>query len=48
MFCRLVPIGNCYQIPVAVWPHDPLKLKAAEDPTSGLFEVIDRNQNEDA
>ena len=42
---ELVPIGNCYQLPVAMWPHDLLGLDPQK---SGLFEVIDRNQDEDA
>ncbi len=42
---ELVPIGNCYQLPVAMWPHDLLGQDAQK---IGLFEVIDRNQDEDA
>ena len=42
VFIRFVAIGSCYQIPIAIWPHDPL------DPSNGLLEVIDRNQDEDA
>jgi hypothetical protein len=41
---ELVPIGNCYQLPVAMWPHDLLGQDAQK---IGLFEVIDRNQDED-
>ena len=42
---ELVPIGNCYQLPVAMWPHD---LLGQDTHASGLLEVIDRNQDEDA
>jgi hypothetical protein len=42
---ELVPIGNCYQLPVAMWPHD---LLSRDDTKRGLLEVIDRNQDEDA
>lgn len=37
-------IEDCYQMPVAVWPHDPLG--ELEPPFSGYSEVIDRNQTE--
>jgi hypothetical protein len=40
-FYRYVLIGNCYQIPLAIWPHDPLG-----ESGSDLLEVIDRNQDE--
>ena len=43
---RLCPIGNCYQIPVAIWPHDPLGLLPADDPHRNYLEVMDRNQDE--
>ena len=43
---ELVPIGNCYQLPVAMWPHGLLGGQDAQK--IGLFEVIDRNQDEDA
>ena len=42
---ELVPIGNCYQLPVAMWPHD---LLGQDGQHIGLLEVIDRNQDEDA
>ena len=40
---RYVLIGNCYQIPLAIWPHDPLGTSGSD-----LLEVIDRNQDQDA
>ena len=46
---RFAAIGTCYQIPIAIWPHDPLHLAPATNPPPAiLFEVIDRNQDEDA
>jgi hypothetical protein len=39
---RYVLIGNCYEIPLAIWPHDPLG-----ESGSDLLEVIDRNQDQD-
>ena len=39
-------IGNCYQIPLAVWPHDPLDLLPLGNPAKDLLEVVDRNQDE--
>lgn len=41
---ELVAVGNCYQVPVAVWPHNPLGLPSNLE--HGLMEVIDRNQDE--
>ena len=40
-------LDNCYQEPVAVWPHDPLNKLAEDDVYKGYFNVIDRNQTED-
>ena len=45
---KFAEIGTCYQIPIAIWPHDPLHLKKKSDSTVDVFEVIDRNQDEDA
>jgi hypothetical protein len=39
-------IDDCYQCPVAVWPHDPLNKIAANDPAREWSEIIDRNQEE--
>ena len=39
---RYVLIGNCYKIPLVIWPHDPLG-----ESGSDLLEVIDRNQDQD-
>lgn len=40
---ELVPVWNCYQLPIAMWPHDLLGLDSAN---SDLLEVIDRNQDQ--
>jgi len=37
-------LEDCFQIPVAVWPHDPLGRKVGE--TAQWSEIIDRNQDE--
>ena len=34
---KLVPIGNCYQLPVAMWPHD---LLGQDTQKIGLLEII--------
>ena len=39
-------IQNCYQIPLAVWPHDLLHLLPEMDPAKDWLEVIDRNQEQ--
>jgi len=44
---RFVFLDNCYQQPVAVWPHDPLGQLPDEDPKKGYYDVVDRNQLED-
>ena len=47
---NLTLLSNCYQIPIAVWPHDLLQLQDQEDDAaaSSLLEIIDRNQQENA
>jgi hypothetical protein len=46
---NLTLLSNCYQIPIAVWPHDLLQLQDQEDDAaSSLLEIIDRNQQEEA
>ena len=43
---RFAFLDNCYQRPVAVWPHDPLDELSDGDPRKKWFDVIDKNQNE--
>ena len=43
---NLTLLSNCYQIPIAVWPHDLLQLQAKDAAASSLLEIIDRNQEE--
>jgi len=40
-------LRDCYQEPVALWPHDPLGRKRQTDPGRKLWDVIDRNQDWD-
>ena len=44
---RFAFLDQCYQRPVAIWPHDPLNTLPANDPSRDWFDVIDRNQTED-
>ena len=41
------PLDTCYQIPVALWPYDPLNKLPDNDPMRDCFDVIDRNQDQD-
>jgi hypothetical protein len=41
-------ITSCYQQPVALWPHDPLEELAEHDPARAFFDVIDRNEDQQA
>lgn len=43
---KFVFLDNCYQIPVALWPHDLLGELPAGDPRKGYYDVIDHNQLE--
>jgi hypothetical protein len=43
---KFIPLNECYQQPVALWPHDPLKEMDADDPKKTFFDVIDRNQEQ--
>ena len=43
---RFAFLDNCYQRPVAVWPHDPLDKLPDGDPRKKWFDIIDKNQNE--
>jgi hypothetical protein len=43
---KFVFLDDCYSVPVALWPHDPLKTLPAEDPLRDCFDVIDCNQEE--
>jgi hypothetical protein len=40
-------LRDCYQEPVALWPHDPLDRKRLSNPEKKLWDVIDRNQDWD-
>ena len=42
-------IENIYQIPVALWPYDPLTIATRlQRKAATVFEVIDRNQDQEA
>ena len=43
---RFVFLNNCYNRPVAVWPHDPFDDLVSTDPHKHCFDIIDRNQDE--
>ena len=40
-------IEDCYEMPVAVWPHDPLGKLGSTNPARKYSEIIDRNQDQD-
>jgi hypothetical protein len=44
---KFVFLDDCYQRPVAIWPHDPSGELAANDPKRKWFDVIDRNRSDD-
>ena len=44
---KFVFLTNCYQCPVAIWPHDPLDDLPLDDVLKNVFDVIDRNQQQD-
>jgi hypothetical protein len=39
-------LSACYQIPVAVWPYDPLNLLPDAHRWKNCYEIIDKNQDE--
>jgi hypothetical protein len=39
-------LSSCYQQPVALWPHDPKNLLPAGDLGKHVFDVIDRNEEQ--
>jgi hypothetical protein len=41
---RFMFLDECYQKPVAIWPHDPLNELDASDCSREWYDVIDRNQ----
>ena len=41
---KFIFLDACYERPVAIWPHDPLKDLPVSDPRRDWFRVIDRNQ----
>lgn len=43
---RFVFLDNCYNRPVALWPHDPFDGLGEGHPRKECFDVIDRNQDE--
>jgi hypothetical protein len=45
---KFVPLLWCYQQPVALWPYDPLDRLHPEDLRKGFFDVIDRNEDQEA
>lgn len=40
---KFVLLENCYEKPIAIWPHDPINHLPANQ---GLFDVIDLNQDQ--
>jgi hypothetical protein len=45
---KFTTLVSCYQQPVALWPYDPQGLLPPEDPRSAFFDVIDRNEEQEA
>ena len=43
---KFVFLDDCYQRPVAIWPHDPHGMLARGDPKRKWFDVINRNRAE--
>jgi hypothetical protein len=43
---RFAFLDDCFQIPVALWPYDPLDKLSAGNKFKKCFDVIDRNQEE--
>ena len=41
-------LETCYQVPVAIWPCDPLNLLPGDDPRRLYYDVIDRNQDQES
>ena len=41
---RFVFLDECYQRPIAIWPHDPFQELDDGDERKQWFDVIDRNQ----
>ena len=44
---RFAFIDTCYQVPVAIWPYDPIDKLPDNDPRKRYFHVIDRNQEQE-
>lgn len=45
---RFAFIESCYPRPLAMWPHDPLDQLPQENVRKTWFDIIDRNQDEEA
>ena len=45
--CKFSFLETCYNIPVALWPHDPFNKLPNDDPHREYFDIIDRNQTHD-
>ena len=43
---RFTFLSTCYEIPVALWPHDPAGTLPAGHPRRKWYDVIDRNQDQ--
>lgn len=46
-FSSIVPLDTCYQIPVALWPYDPMNKLEVDHAMKDCFDVIDRNQDQE-
>ena len=44
MSAKFTFMQECYTMPVALWPHDPLGKLPSDDPHRKWFDIIDRNQ----
>lgn len=45
---KFIFINQCYQQPVALWPYDPKDELRPDDPKKAFFDVIDRNEEQQA
>jgi hypothetical protein len=45
---KFTPLSSCYQQPVALWPYDPKNQLPDGDRRKTFFDVIDRNEEQEA
>ena len=45
---KFTTLSSCYQQPVALWPYDPKGVLPAGDRRNTFFDVIDRNEEQEA